>query len=235
MIDVSLWAVFALFLGCKKLKVCGRNGLFLIQFLLLLLLFSTPLCAAEFYEISTYQEFETFSELVERGEGQKLNVRLMRDIVIDGEHKPIGSMLSPFQGTFDGGGHVITWATGACFEKDAYLLGGIFGYVSSKNTTIPTIKDLTIVIDAPIVFPQKMPYKDGDFGVLAGFIERSEVYNCCIMINRDIRVSASHAGGLIGRISFIDGKQSFVDSCLVELSQGANLYLNADVAGGCVG
>ena len=81
--------------------------------------------------VADEEEFEAFSKSVNSGntyEGQ--TVCLLNDLDMTGvTHTAIGDSGNSFQGTFDGGGHVIANLT----YSYRYSYGGLFGYIGEKG------------------------------------------------------------------------------------------------------
>lgn len=159
--------------------------------------------------ISSESELENFSKEVGSGndyEGQ--TVLLLNDLDMARiTHTMIGNSVTPFQGTFDGGGHAISNLT---YSYD-YSYGGLFGNVGESGT----VKNVRL-IDADMTFGHIYS------GSIAGF-NKGTVSGCEVIGN--LAVKHSHSGGIVG------WNEGEVSDCRI---QGDIMFANSE-SGGIVG
>lgn len=149
-------------------------------------------------EITTPEELALFAYYVNNGQTYAgKTVRLISDIDLSGKYwKPIGiNSTNSFQGTFDGQGHLIKYATVNEKVTDNNSLSqfaGVFGY--TKNAIIKNL----VVIGGDI---------EGNIaGGVVGFAEGNLVIEN--ITNRNTVVGVKAAGGMVGFVGDRDGNIS---------------------------
>ena len=96
------------------------------------------------YQINTAQDLEDFSNLVASGNGS-LSAVLTTDIDMSGvNHQPIGTVGSPFKGTFDGQEHYIRNMVISLAEQEYVGLFGVLnGGAYIKNVIVDNGSSVT--------------------------------------------------------------------------------------------
>lgn len=136
------------------------------------------------------------------------NYKLTSDVTIDASSwTPIGDDNTPFTGTFDGGGHTITWSG----TKAGQNYFGVFGKSTGTVTNVNTAGSLTITGSADYISPV-VGYNAGtitkvtnstdvsatscyNVGGIAGFNDEGTISNCQ---NAGDVTSTSKTGGIVG-------------------------------------
>ena len=177
---------------------------------------SDPIDVNRVFNISNWNELNDLILAINTGYTFKgMVVRLTEDIEVQ-DQISLGTSQYPFEGIFDGNGHVIR-KIGAVEKND----GGLFGYTNGA-----TIQNITL--EAPIV-------QTGAAGALGALVDRAEnttFFNC--RVTRDpitalgeVRGSADYTGGLAGLAT---GATSFINCYTI-----IPVRSTADYVGGLVG
>ena len=120
---------------------------------------------------------------------------LMNDIdLTDVNWIPIGSMATPFKGTFKGNGYTISG-----FKLPDTQYSGLFGIAIGKNEHLVRIENLKIEVVETTLTNSRI----ARFGVLAAWVDRTEIENVFVS-GEDITISAPreiYVGGIIGNVS----------------------------------
>lgn len=165
------------------------------------------------YIISSAEQLKALSELVDAGESFAGKTVYLRNN-IDASHSlwfPIGTLLKPFSGTFDGNGYCITVGNMHSGE-----LGGVFGFVASA-----TIRNLAVSVVGDLSGIQTV-------GSVVAHVDSSSVIENCSHVSVLKAVNVPVVGGIAG---ISEGK---IRSCC---NKGDIVSVNADVnvLGGIVG
>ena len=149
--------------------------------------------------------------------GNNCTFILTKDIDCNGNYFdcPIGTTNNPFQGTFDGNGHVIK---NCILNNDYELCKGLFGVV--QGGTIQNLGIENAVIEC----------NNSTFiGVLAGKVAGNSTIQNCYTTGRINVNSCDNVGGLIGECN---GENNFIDNCYSNVS----IYGNSNgIVGGLIG
>lgn len=165
------------------------------------------------YVISSAAQLMAFSEMVASGNDFAGKTVYLRNDIDVSQHvwSPVGTLLNPFSGTFDGDGYCITIGNIQVGEA-----GGLFGYLKSA-----VVRNISVSITGELSGIKTV-------GAVAAFVDESSVIDFCSHVSsmrvRDIFV----LGGIVGES---DGK---IFSCR-NLGNVQNLNSEANVCGGIVG
>lgn len=144
---------------------------------------------ASFLEVSSAEELRALSRRVALGDTLfGCTVRLTQDIEQAGYFLPIGSALHPFEGTFEGDGHVISGLT-----VDGYLsCSGLFGCIGRAGC----VRNLTLA-DSLI---SGRRYTGAMAGLCAGRLERCTVRDTRIrcLAPEGAKEGSTLTGALVG-------------------------------------
>ncbi|TNJ62327.1 hypothetical protein FE784_31050 [Paenibacillus hemerocallicola] len=175
------------------------------------------------YDIKTEAELAGLAALVngtvtgaERFDFEGRTIRIANPIHIQSRQwVPIGKAENtPFQGTFDGGSHLID---GLMLQPD-YGYSGLFGVIGEKSKASHIVMEPLSVAGT------------GYTGVLAGY-NKGQVSNVTIKVAKDITISGGTVGSLIGK------NTGTFQNASVTLESGSRLEaVGADaIAGGLIG
>lgn len=142
--------------------------------------------------LANADELKTFAAAVNAGDAYiGAAVTLTGDIALTGEWTPIGTEKTPFEGTFDGGGHTISGLQ--ITKKNDYT--GLFGIAE-------TVKNLTVTGTISIAGGDDLPYVGGVAGRVSG-----ELSNCTSAV--DIRAGRGWIGGVAGGAIRVSGCKNY--------------------------
>ena len=165
--------------------------------------------------IRNADDWETFAQLVNGDDGNpKLNAVMMRDVNLGDKQTKVGTDDKPYEGTFDGKGHLLTIA-----------------YVSESNFTAPFafIKNSTIEnLHVTGTIQTSHRYTSG----IAGCVEGESTFTKCwssVSIQSDINGNGFH-GGMIGIME--NTSSVSMTNCLFD---GKLLGENTTICGGFIG
>lgn len=159
---------------------------------------------------------------------------------------PIGDSDTPFEGTFDGNGHVIQGLqiyADSFYEKSV----GLFGYVWGAEIFDLTIKEPNIIAKSDIDTSNSSSSSSvlntgSDCGAVAGYICNSTIRNCKVISGTISNFTGNFSSQNYGNVGGIVGKANYY-SYIFNCSNSARIYrFNAfdkkspgGVAGGIVG
>ena len=135
-------------------------------------------------------------------------------------YSPIGTEDSPFSTNYDGKGFTISNINIATGDDNRAV--GLFGYVKDAVISNIILKDIKINIEEEV--------EDISVGAIAGKLESSEITNCAVMGNSEIKAYGAtddngqvYAGGIVGY-----AKASSIDRVYTTV----NVYTYARATGG---
>ncbi|MCL5281030.1 MAG: hypothetical protein M1376_14115 [Planctomycetes bacterium] len=146
----------------------------------------------------------------------------------------IGNNASPFLGTFDGGGYVISGLVLTGNGNTAVPLDtadGMFGVVGTAGAAAPGNVISNVILEAPFVGGAAT-----DVGCLIGRLNNGTIFRCCILGPGFIFVGGGipanwGCGGLVGQINQVFPSVATVNECF---TQSFSVFGPTDV-GGLVG
>ncbi|MDL2264354.1 hypothetical protein LJC31_06845 [Synergistaceae bacterium OttesenSCG-928-I11] len=154
------------------------------------------------YRIASADQLAYLAKLVNKSDDKYVtkHYKLTADIDLGSDlaHQwtPIGGDSSPFKGTFDGDGHVVT---GMRIVSDDYTYkqAGLFGFVNDTNAAIEnvSVEDFVVSVD------KKTAYIDA--GGLVGHFNGETIHRAHAngIVYSSSSQNASNAGGLVGNFS----------------------------------
>lgn len=134
------------------------------------------------YTVTTADGLKAVADIANNG-SLDINITLDKDITLTGEWTPIGSRNSPYTGTFDGGGHILS---GLTIDQSETTYVGLIGYIGGGGT----VKNLTLA-DVDIT-------ADSYVGAVAG---RNDgiIENC--LVTGSVTSYAGENNGYVGGIT----------------------------------
>ena len=185
---------------------------------------------ANAYQISTLKQLEFVRDQVNNGFYSGKYYKLMSDIEINGEWKPIGTNSNQFKGHFDGANHTVSGSytvTNLAGNEGA----GLFGVASST-----TIKNLH---NAANITVTASALTCGIGSVVGRLLYGSTLEHCSN--TGTITASDGHVGGIVGSVIVSGKNASKISTALVEACwndghiTSNSIRTNSKGAGGVIG
>lgn len=185
---------------------------------------------ANAYQISTLKQLEFVRDQVNNGFYSGKYYKLMSDIEINGEWKPIGTNSNQFKGHFDGANHTVSGSytvTNLAGNEGA----GLFGVASST-----TIKNLH---NAANITVTASALTCGIGSVVGRLLYGSTLEHCSN--TGTITASDGHVGGIVGSVIVSGRNASKINTALVEACwndghiTSNSIRTNSKGAGGVIG
>ena len=197
--------------------------------------------------ITSKEQFIAFRNAVNNGTTTTTSFKLMADIDLDGEDwTPIGSYAHPFDGIFDGGGHIIKnlnvnhlstdyqglfgYATNATIYNMHLLnpkvagkdyVGSVVGYVNNDSH----ITDVLVTSNFPSGGDYTVNANSGSGGGIVGYAQNATIERC--MFRGRVKCSG-WTGGIVGNVH--------INVTISDCSASNFLYcFGSNVIGGIVG